>query len=101
MLPFAGLVAQSPQEVNMKLIPLIVSVCLAAMTAAPVYAAQDAKPSKTDRRIPMNQVLKRSEVPAENRWRLEDIFADQKAWDNEYDQVKKLVKDIGKFEGKL
>ncbi|TNJ65674.1 oligoendopeptidase F [Paenibacillus hemerocallicola] len=85
----------------MKLIPLIACLSLAAMTAAPVSAIQAAKPSKTDRRIPMNQVLKRSEVPAENRWKLEDIFADQKAWDSEYDQVKKLVKDIGKFEGKL
>lgn len=85
----------------MKLIPLIASVCLAAMTAAPAYAVQDAKPSKTDRRIPMNQLLKRSEVPAENRWKLEDMFANQQAWDKEYDELKKQLKAVGQFEGKL
>jgi len=85
----------------MKLVPVIATVCLAAVAAAPVYAVQDAKPSKTDRRVPMNQVIKRSEVPAEHRWKLEDLFESQKVWDQEYDEVKKLAKDIGKFEGKL
>lgn len=49
----------------------------------------------------MNQVLKRSEVPAEYRWKLEDLFADQKAWEAEYEQVKKLLQDIAKYQGKL
>ena len=49
----------------------------------------------------MKTVLKRPEVPVEHRWRLEDLFADQQAWNDEYEQVKKLAKDIGQFEGKL
>ncbi|TMV48491.1 oligoendopeptidase F [Paenibacillus mesophilus] len=49
----------------------------------------------------MKTVLKRSEVPAEHRWRLEDLFADQQAWNEEYEQVKQLAKDIGQYEGKL
>lgn len=49
----------------------------------------------------MNQVLKRSEVAAENRWKIEDLFANQKKWDSEYEEVKKLLKQVGQFEGKL
>ncbi len=49
----------------------------------------------------MNHVPKRSETAPENRWKLEDLFADQAAWDNEYAEAKKLIKQIGGFEGKL
>ncbi|MFB9752879.1 oligoendopeptidase F [Paenibacillus hodogayensis] len=49
----------------------------------------------------MSQLLKRTEVPAENRWKLEHMFADQQAWDNEYAELKKQLKDIAAFEGKL
>ena len=33
----------------------------------------------------MNQVAKRSEIAPEHRWKLEDLFHNQKAWDQEYD----------------
>ncbi|RKN85090.1 oligoendopeptidase F [Paenibacillus ginsengarvi] len=49
----------------------------------------------------MNQVMKRSEVPADFRWKLEDMFASQAAWDKEYAELKKLLQEIGTFEGKL
>ncbi|WP_186446139.1 oligoendopeptidase F [Paenibacillus cremeus] len=49
----------------------------------------------------MNQVLKRSEVPAENRWNLEDIFKDEQAWEKEYQANKKAMKEVAKFQGKL
>ncbi|NHN31291.1 oligoendopeptidase F [Paenibacillus agricola] len=48
----------------------------------------------------MSQV-KRTDVPVEQRWKLEDIFADQQAWDKEYKQVKEALKKISDFQGKL
>ncbi|WP_025689192.1 oligoendopeptidase F [Paenibacillus zanthoxyli] len=49
----------------------------------------------------MEQLLKRSEVPAENRWKLEDMFASQQVWDKTYDEAKNLIKEASKFQGKL
>ena len=49
----------------------------------------------------MNQVLKRSEVPAEHRWNLEDMFKNQEAWDKEYQEVQNELKDVARFQGKL
>ncbi len=49
----------------------------------------------------MSQLAKRSEVPAEQRWKLEDLFDNQAAWDKEYMQVNELLKEISVYEGKL
>ncbi|AIQ52021.1 oligoendopeptidase F [Paenibacillus sp. FSL R7-0331] len=49
----------------------------------------------------MDPLLKRSEVPAENRWKLEDMFASQDQWDKEYNEVKALIKKASAFQGKL
>ncbi|MFD1776320.1 oligoendopeptidase F [Paenibacillus rhizophilus] len=49
----------------------------------------------------MEQLLKRNEVPAENRWKLEDMFASQQEWDKTYDQTKQLIEEASKFQGKL
>lgn len=49
----------------------------------------------------MNHVPKRSETPVEHRWKLEDLFADQQAWDKEYAEVKDQLKQIAAFQGKL
>ncbi|GAB1155732.1 oligoendopeptidase F [Paenibacillus sp. PvP094] len=49
----------------------------------------------------MSQLLKRSEVPTEHTWKLEDLFADQKAWDQEYEEVTSLTKKASEFQGKL
>ena len=40
----------------------------------------------------MSQLPKRSEVPADQRWKLEDLFASQASWDKEYQHVNDLVK---------
>lgn len=49
----------------------------------------------------MNQLPKRSETAPEHRWKLEDIFADQSAWDKEYAQAKEQMKKVEAFQGKL
>ncbi|MFF2481554.1 oligoendopeptidase F [Paenibacillus sp. NPDC058071] len=49
----------------------------------------------------MNQVPKRSESAVETRWKLEDLFPNQAAWDKEYDEAKALMKKVSAFEGKL
>ncbi|MEX2415620.1 MAG: oligoendopeptidase F [Paenibacillaceae bacterium] len=49
----------------------------------------------------MSQLPKRSEVPAEQRWKLEDLFSNQATWDKEYQLVNELVKEAAHYEGKL
>ncbi len=58
--------------------------------------------SKTPTRRPtMSQVPKRSETAPEFRWKLEDIFADQKAWDKEYQEAKTKLKSVASYQGTL
>ncbi|UUZ93850.1 oligoendopeptidase F [Paenibacillus sp. P25] len=71
------------------------------LTATAVQADGMTKPSPLTRRAPMNQVLKRNDVPAEHRWKLEDLFESQQAWDQEYQTVKQELKEIARFQGKL
>lgn len=89
----------------MRLIPLFLTAGLLAGTVVhPVsspLAEGAAKPSNQPRRVPMSQVPKRAEVPAEHRWNTEDMIPSQKAWDQEYDSVKQKLKDIAAFKGKL
>ena len=49
-----------------------------------------------DKKIP-----KRSEVPVENTWRLEDIYATDDLWFEEYEELKKLPEKIISFSGRL
>ena len=49
----------------------------------------------------MTQLLERKQVPAEHRWQLEDLFADQKAWDQEFQEVKSSLSKVSAFQGKL
>ena len=37
-----------------------------------------------------NRLLKRSEVPQENTWKLEDIFASDDEWFKEYESLKEI-----------
>lgn len=47
-------------------------------------------------------LLKRSEVPAEYKWALEDLFKDENAWKNEYETAEKLIGAYQeKHEGRL
>ena len=43
----------------------------------------------------------RHEVPEEYRWRLEDIYASEAAWQQDYDEVKSRLPDLEAFQGKL
>jgi len=49
----------------------------------------------------MNQLPKRSETSPDHRWKLEDLFADKGAWEQEYAVAKQLLNQIGQYEGKL
>lgn len=49
----------------------------------------------------MSTLIKRSEVKTENTWKLEDIYPDQKAWDQAYNEIKELKKQVAEYEGKL
>lgn len=44
---------------------------------------------------------KRSEVPVELTWRLEDIYADEKAWEADIENGAKLADELSKFDGKM
>ncbi len=87
----------------MRFFPLVMTGFLFAGTVltAPLSADGINKPSKNPRRAPMNQVLKRNDVPAEHRWQLEDLFPNQQAWDKEYQEVKEALQKVGAFQGKL
>lgn len=43
----------------------------------------------------------RNEVPVEDTWRLEDIFASDEEWDKEFEEVKKLSQKATEYQGKL
>lgn len=49
----------------------------------------------------MSQIPARKDVPEQEKWKLEDLFADQKAWDKEFNEVKQLLKKVDDFHGKL
>ncbi|MDQ0493697.1 oligoendopeptidase F [Paenibacillus brasilensis] len=49
----------------------------------------------------MSKIVKRADAPVENTWKLEDLFPDRKAWDQEYEEVKQLAKKAAQFQGKL
>lgn len=49
----------------------------------------------------MNHVPKRSETAVEYRWKLEDLFKNQAAWDKEYEAAKSLLQKFPHFQGKL
>jgi oligoendopeptidase F len=44
---------------------------------------------------------KRSVVPVEQQWKLEDLFASKEAWNKEYEEVKRLIDKAAEFQGKL
>ncbi|RPK12515.1 hypothetical protein FH5_02720 [Priestia endophytica] len=43
----------------------------------------------------------RSEIPEKDTWRLEDIFATDKEWEKEFDEVKELIPSVTAYAGKL
>lgn len=94
----------------MKLHALLAVVCAALLLVSAGYSSADnphEKPADTrsviSRRssIPMSKLMSRSEVNQEHRWKLEDLYATQGAWDAEYTQVKGKLGDIAAYQGKL
>ena len=53
------------------------------------------------RRIPMSEMIKRTDVAAEHRWKLEDLYASQTDWDAEYNEVANLINKVSTFHQKL
>ena len=50
----------------------------------------------------MNDKLSvREEVPVEQTWRLEDIYPDERLWEEELQQAKDLAAKVKEYEGKL
>jgi oligoendopeptidase F len=43
----------------------------------------------------------RSEIPIEDTWRLEDIFPTDEAWEQEFQEMKKMIPNILNYQGKL
>ncbi|MFX3624128.1 MAG: oligoendopeptidase F [Ectobacillus sp.] len=43
----------------------------------------------------------RNEIETEATWRLEDIFATDEAWEEEFKQIKAMLPKLGEFKGKL
>lgn len=48
-----------------------------------------------------NELRKRSEIPVEDTWKLEDMYETDEVWEQEYDKVLSLCKEIEQFAGTL
>lgn len=49
----------------------------------------------------MNKIPKRKDIPAEYRWRLEDIFTTQADWEKSAEAMPKLLKELSAYRGRL
>ena len=47
------------------------------------------------------ELLERDEVPEKYRWKLEDIYASEEAWQQDYDDVKSRLPSLEAYQGKL
>lgn len=90
-------------DVSVRITPLAVTAGLLCFALASSLHAETYENSAQtmNRRDPMSQVAKRSEIPKEQQWKLEDLFPDQKTWDQEYQVVKKQLEQIAAYQGKL
>lgn len=89
--------------ISHKSIPLLLVLSLLPGDLSSTVLPREIMPTTShhSRRVSMEQLLKRSEVPAENRWKLEDVFASQKDWDAEFAEAKSLIKKAADFQGTL
>jgi oligoendopeptidase F len=44
---------------------------------------------------------KRSEIPVEEKWNLEDIFATDDAWEEKFKEIKEMIPQLSRYQGKL
>jgi oligoendopeptidase F len=47
------------------------------------------------------ELQSREQVPVESTWKLEDIFATDQDWDQEFDEIKQQIPKFKQFQGKL
>lgn len=85
----------------------LISLSLNASCASPAWGrasfAAEANNDTLFRRLsdPMKQLAKRSEIPQEHRWKLEDLYSNQASWDAEFSRVKGQIGEITSYQGKL
>ena len=48
-----------------------------------------------------NALPKREEIDARYKWKLEDIYDSNEKWEKDYERVKKLTDEVGRFRGTL
>lgn len=84
-------------------ITLAISLIAVSTARSQALSEETRTPNNThhSRRISMEQLLKRADVPKEHQWKLEDMFADQKAWDASFAELKNLLKRTDEYQGKL
>ncbi len=49
----------------------------------------------------MSTILKRSQVPAEDTWNLERVYANDSLWQQDYEEIMALIKDYAKNQGQM
>lgn len=80
---------------------LTVSVAVSSFWHPSLTNAAPSHITFDQRRLSMSEIVKRADAPVENTWKLEDLFPNRKAWDQEYEEVKQLAKKAAQFQGKL
>ena len=48
-----------------------------------------------------NKILERNEIEEAYKWRLEDLFADDALWEQEYDETMELARGLASYQGTL
>ncbi len=87
-----------------KTVSLIIALSIVSSPySLPIATSAGTQPFLTNhlRRIPMDQLLKRSDVSKDNQWNLQDLFKDQSAWDQSYKEVQKKISKAADFQGEL
>lgn len=87
----------------MRKLPVIFAISLltSLIPVVPQTQADFATSLKPIRRDSMSKLPKRSETQAESRWRLEDLFPNQQAWDKEFHLANEQIEKISAYQGKL
>lgn len=71
------------------LVPFVLSAMLFSNTAGETAAADNTR------------VPERGEIPAEYKWRLEDIYASETAWQEDIETLKQMGPQMAQYKGKL
>lgn len=72
-----------------QLIPFVLGAMLFSNSAAEAAATDNSR------------VPERSEIPAEHKWNLNDIYSDESAWQSDFDELKNTLPKISEYKGNL